>query len=81
MRQASVVAVQLKLGEKREMYTKWKQDCVAWEEYRDVVRVCRGRIRKAKVQMVLNSARDVKDNKKGFNRYIGRKRPRRVFLL
>jgi len=33
-----------------------------------VVHVCRDRIRKAKAQMELNLARDVKDNKKGFYR-------------
>ena len=31
--------MQLKLREKREMYRKWKQGCVAWEEYRAVVHV------------------------------------------
>ena len=36
--------------------------------------MCRDRIRKAKVQRELNLARDVKDNKKGFYRYIGRRR-------
>ena len=56
------------------MYRKWKQGCVSWEKYRAVVRVCRDRVRKAKAQMELNLARDVKDNKKGFNRYIGRRR-------
>mgnify|MGYP001851525230 CR=1 FL=1 len=56
------------------MYRKWKQGCVGWEEYRAVVHVCRDRIRKAKAQMELNLARDVKDNKKGFYRYIGRRR-------
>ena len=56
------------------MYRKWKQDCVAWEEYRAVVRVCRDRNRKSKAQMELNLVRDVKDNKKGFYRYIGRRR-------
>ena len=56
------------------MYRKWKQGCVSWEEYRAVVPVCRDRMRKAKVQMELNLARDVKDNKKGFYRYIGRRR-------
>ena len=65
--------LQLKLREKREMYRKWKQGCVFWEEYRAVVRVCRDRIRKAKAQIELNLARDVKD-KKGFYRYIGRRR-------
>ena len=44
------------------------------EEYRAVVCVCRDRIRKGKVQMELNWVRDVKDNKKGFHRYIGRRR-------
>ena len=34
----------------------------------------RDRIRKAKAQMELNLVRDVKDNKKGFYRYIGRRR-------
>ena len=47
---------------------------MSWEEYRAVVRVCRDRIRKAKAQMELNLARDVKDNKKGFYRYISRRR-------
>ena len=56
------------------MCRKWKQGCVSWEEYRAVVRVCRDRIRKAKVQMELNLVRDVKDSKKGFYRYIDRKR-------
>ena len=66
--------LQLKLREKREMYRKQKQGCVAWEEYRAVVCVCRDMIRKAKVQMELNLARDVKDNKKGFYGYIRRRR-------
>ena len=66
--------LQLKLREKREMYRKWKQGCVSWEEYRAVVRVCRDRIRKAKAQMELNLVRDATDNKKGFYRYIGRRR-------
>ena len=47
---------------------------VSWEEYRAVVCVCRDRIKKAKAQMELNLARDVKDNKKGFYRHIGRRR-------
>ena len=64
------------------MYRKWKQGCVSWEEYRAVVCVCRDRIRKAKAQMELNLVGDVKDNKKGFCRYVGRKRrPRKVFPL
>ena len=56
------------------MYRKWKQGCVSWEEYRAVAHMCRDRIRKAKAHMELNLARDAKDNKKGFYRYIGRRR-------
>ena len=56
------------------MHRRWKQGCVSWEEYRAVVRVCRDRIRKAKTQMELNLATDVKYKKKGFYRYIGRRR-------
>ena len=56
------------------MYRKWKQGYVAWEEYSGVIRMCRGGTRKAKAQMELNLARDVKNNKKGFYRYIGRRR-------
>ena len=66
--------LQLKLREKREMFGKWKYGCVAWEEYRDVVCMCRNKIRKAKAQIELNVVRDVKNNKKGFFRYIRRKR-------
>ena len=66
--------LQLKLREKREMYRKRKQGCVAWEEYRDAVRMCRDRVRKAKGQMELNLTRDVKNNKKEFYRYIGRRK-------
>lgn len=37
------------------------------------VRMYRDRIRKAKAQLELNSARDVKNNEKGFYSYIGKK--------
>lgn len=63
------------------MYRKWKQDCVAWEEYRAVVCVCRDRNRKSKAQMELNLVRDVKDNKKRFSRYVGRRRQAKESIL
>ena len=56
------------------MYKLWKPGRVTWEEYRVAVRTCRRRIRKAKAQVELNLARDVKNNKKTFHRYIGQKR-------
>jgi len=44
-----------------------------WEEYRNVVRICRDATRRAKVHLQLNWARDVKENKKVFFKYISRK--------
>ncbi|GAB0209844.1 mitochondrial enolase superfamily member 1 [Grus japonensis] len=44
------------------------------EEYRNVVRVCRDATRKAKAHLELKLAGDVKDNKKGFFKYIISKR-------
>ena len=58
-------------GEKKEKYKQWKLVWVALEEYRDAVRMCRVGARKAKAQMELNLVKDVKNNKKGFFRYIG----------
>ena len=43
-------------------------------EYGDVVRTCRNKIKKAKAQVGLTSARGVKNNKKGFFRCISRRR-------
>ena len=51
----------------------WKQVQVTWEEYRDTVRASRDEVRKAKAQMELNLARDVKGNRKGFCKYTGDK--------
>jgi len=58
---------------KKGAYRLRKQGRVTWEEYRDAVRTCRQRIRKAKAQVELNFLRDVKNNKT-FYRYIGQKR-------
>jgi len=49
-----------KLRQKKEK----KQGQVAWEEYREIVRVAREQVRKAKALTELNLARDVKGNKK-----------------
>ncbi|KAK4810544.1 hypothetical protein QYF61_004507 [Mycteria americana] len=60
-----------KLKHKKEAYRGWKQGQVTWEQYRDIVRAPRDEVRKAKAQMELNLARDLKENKKGFFKYIG----------
>ncbi|GAB0208405.1 mitochondrial enolase superfamily member 1 [Grus japonensis] len=52
----------------------WKKGLATWEEYKNVVRVCRGATRKAKAHLELNLAGEVKDNKKGFFKYISSKR-------
>ena len=51
------------------MHKQWKQGQVTWEEYKDAARLCRDRVRKAKIQLELDLAGDTK-NKKGFYRYI-----------
>jgi len=58
---------------KRKVYGMWKVGQAAWKEYRNVVRACRDATRKAKAHLELNLARDVKDNKKGFFKYISSK--------
>ena len=60
-----------------------KQGHVVWEEYRDVVRMCRGRIRKVKAWMKLSLARDAKNNRKGFfiDTLFRKERPGRMYPL
>ncbi|TRZ06891.1 hypothetical protein HGM15179_020217 [Zosterops borbonicus] len=41
----------LKLRSKMEIHSQWEQGHVAWEEYRDTVRMSGDGIRKAKAQM------------------------------
>lgn len=53
---------------------RWKQGQATWDEYRDVVRVCRNAARKAKAHLELNLAKDGMDNKKGFFKCINNKR-------
>ncbi|GAB0203984.1 mitochondrial enolase superfamily member 1 [Grus japonensis] len=59
---------------KKEAYRGWKQGQVAWEEYRETVQAARGQVRKAKALIEISLARDVKDNKKSFYRYVSDKR-------
>ncbi|GAB0179181.1 mitochondrial enolase superfamily member 1 [Grus japonensis] len=61
----------------KEVYSMWKKGMATWEEYRNTVRVCRVGTRKAKAHLELKLAGDVKDNKKGFFKYISSKRKTR----
>ncbi|KAK4815257.1 hypothetical protein QYF61_023993 [Mycteria americana] len=64
----------VKLKSKRELHRQWKQGQATGEECRDAARLCRDGVRKAKAQLELNLARDAKNSKKGFYRYINQKR-------
>ncbi|PKU48865.1 hypothetical protein llap_836 [Limosa lapponica baueri] len=59
-------ALLIKLKAKKELHRKFKQDQIAWKEYRYAARLCRDEVRKAKVWLELNLARDAK-NKKGLS--------------
>ncbi|GAB0180622.1 mitochondrial enolase superfamily member 1 [Grus japonensis] len=63
-----------KVKQKKEAYRGWKQGQVTWEEYRETVRAARDQVRKAKALIEISLARDVKDNKKSFYRYVSGKR-------
>ncbi|PKU39791.1 rna-directed dna polymerase from mobile element jockey-like [Limosa lapponica baueri] len=58
----------VKLKGKEEMPRQWKQGQVSWEEHREAARLCRDG------ELELNLARDAKNNKKGFYRYVIQKR-------
>jgi len=69
-----------KLNQKKEVYRGWKQGQVPWEEYREIVRVAREQVRKAKALTELHLARDVKGNKKDFYRYVSDRRKTREIV-
>ncbi|KFZ68978.1 hypothetical protein N338_01487, partial [Podiceps cristatus] len=66
--------VLVKLKGKKEMHRQWKLGQVSWEEHRDAARLRRDGVRMAKARLELNLARDAKNNKKGFYRYVSQKR-------
>ena len=52
----------LELRKKRRLYDLWKKGQATQEDYKDVVRLCREKIRRAKAQLELNLATTIKDN-------------------
>ncbi|KAM9590717.1 uncharacterized protein ACIBXB_005842 isoform 1-T1 [Morphnus guianensis] len=64
----------LGVKKKRRVYHLWKKGRATWEEYRDLVRSYREKIRKAKAQLELNLATIVRDNKKCFYKYVNSKK-------
>jgi len=63
------------------VHRQWTQRQVSWEEYRDAARLWRDGIRKAKLWMELNLAKDAKSNKKGFYRCVSQKRSKKAYPL
>ncbi|KAK4817892.1 LOW QUALITY PROTEIN: hypothetical protein QYF61_002061 [Mycteria americana] len=61
------------IGRKKGVYHFWKKGQATQEEYRDLVKSCREKIRKAKAQLELKLATVVRDNKKCFYKYINNK--------
>ncbi|KAK4819946.1 hypothetical protein QYF61_015846 [Mycteria americana] len=64
----------LDLRKKGRVYDLWKKEQATQEDYKDFVRLCREKIRRAKAQLELNLATAIKDNKKCFYKYISNKR-------
>ena len=60
----------LRLQEKKRIYLLWKKGWATRKEYKEVVKMCREKIRKVKAQLELNLASEVKGNKKLFYKYI-----------
>ena len=56
----------LRLQEKKRICLLWKKRQATQGEYKELIRMCRKRIRKAKAQLELNLATGVKGNKKLF---------------
>ncbi|KAK4806350.1 hypothetical protein QYF61_017219 [Mycteria americana] len=61
-------------GGKKRIYDFWKTEQATQEDYKDVMRLCREKSRRAKAQLELNLATAIKDNKKCFYKYISNKR-------
>ena len=64
----------LRLQKKKRVYVLWKKGQATWGDYKEVAKVCREEVRKAKAQLELILATAVKENKKSFYKYINGKR-------
>ncbi|KAK4832989.1 hypothetical protein QYF61_027013 [Mycteria americana] len=64
----------LELRGKKSVDDLWKKGQATQEDYKDVVRLCTEKIRRAKAQLELNLATAIKDNKIHFYKSISNKR-------
>ena len=69
-----------KMKGKKKVHEMYKKGLSTWEEYRDAVRACRDAMEKAKTHLEFNLAKKVKDNKKGFLKYVNNKRKGREIV-
>jgi len=56
----------LEFRKNRRVYVLWKNGQSTQEDYKDIMRLCREKVRRAKAQLELSLATAVKDNKKMF---------------
>jgi len=59
---------------KKKVHEMWKKGLPTLDEHRNVVRACRDATRKGKAYLELGVAKDVKDNTKGFIKFVSGKR-------
>ena len=72
----------MRLQEKKRTYLLWKKGRATQEKYKEVVKMCREKVRKVEAQLELNLAAGVKWNKKLFtNISTVRGRPRRISIF
>ncbi|XP_042743410.1 uncharacterized protein LOC122188845 [Lagopus leucura] len=63
-----------RLRKKKRVYVLWKRGQAGRGDYKEVAKVCREEVRKAKAHLELRLATAVKQNKKSFYKYINGKR-------
>lgn len=57
------------LKHQNTVHRRWKQPQASWEECKDIACMCSDGVRKAKTQLELKLAREMKGNKKVFQNY------------
>ena len=66
-----------KIKRKKKVYEMWKKGLSPWEEYRSAVRACKDVTRKAKAHLEMKLAKEIKDNKNSFFKYVNSQREAR----
>ena len=62
---------------KREAHQRWRRGGLSVESYKGIARACGDAVRKAKAWLELILAVEVKNNKKGFFRYVNHKQKKK----